>query len=192
MTQATQSERTESKRFTADDAPVSAGDLVAGDRVDPSLVARTMDGLGYTRSARPDAVATQLAKATITHTLDDVHLAILVDGESGVLVRAERHDSQAAWSQREADWKVRATGDRVDVASADVEQDGNDDWTDADAATEAEAWANVVLQDRARGATDYDDEITLTSGPALVLREPYGPTKVFADAELATAGGGSE
>ena len=184
--------RTEAKRFTADDAPFSAVDLVAGDRVDPSLVASTLDGLGATRSPRPDAPATQLAEATITHGRDDVHRAILVDGESGVLVRASRHDSQAAWSQREADWKVRATGDRVDVESADVEQDGNDEWTDADAATEAEAWANVVLQDRARGATDYADELTLTSGGALTLREPYGPTKVFANAELATAGGESE
>jgi hypothetical protein len=192
MTQATQSERTETKRFTADDAPFSAADLVAGDRVDPSLVASTLDGLGHTRSPRPDAAPTQLAEATITDRYDDVHRALLVDGESGALVRASRHDSQAAWSQREADWKVRATGERVDVASAEVDQDGNDEWTDADAAAEAEAWANVVLQDRARGATDYSDELTLTSGGALALREPYGPTKVFADVELATAGGGSE
>jgi len=189
MTQATHTDRTESKRFTVDDAPVSAADLVAGDRVDPSLVARTMDGLGYTRSARPDAVPTQLTEATITDRMDDVHTAILVDGESGVLVRAGRHDPQAAWSQREADWKVRDVGDRVVVESADVAQDGNDEWVDADAAAEAERWANVVLQDRARGAADYEDEITLTGGPALVLREPYGPTKVFADVEIA---GGSE
>jgi hypothetical protein len=192
MTQATQSERTEPKRFTADDAPFSAADMVAGDRVDPSLVASTLDGLGHTRSPRPDAAPTQLAEATITDRFDDVHRALLVDGESGALVRASRHDSQAAWSQREADWKVRATGERVDVASAEVDQDGNDDWTDADAATEAEGWANVVLQDRARGATDYADELTLTSGGSLALREPYGPTKVFADVELGTAGGGSE
>lgn len=192
MTQTTHSERTESKRFTADDAPFSAADLVAGDRIDPSLVARTMDGLGATRSPRPDAVPTQLAEATITHTLDDVHRAILVDGESGVMVRASRHDSQSAWSQREADWKVRATGERVAVSSADVDQDGDDEWADTDAAAEAEVWANVVLQDRAHGATDYADELTLTSGSTLVLRDPYGPTKVVASADLATAGGEGE
>jgi len=180
----TPDERTETKRFTHDDAPVSAADLVVGDRVDPSLVASTLDGLGYTRSARPDAPATQLAEATITDRYDDVHHAILVDGESGVLVRAGRHDSQAAWSQREADWKVRAVGDRVAVASADVEQDGDDEWSDTDAASAAEDWANVVLQDRARGSTDYEDELTLTSGGSLVLREPYGPTKVYASVTL--------
>jgi hypothetical protein len=180
----TRGERTETKRFTHDDAPFTAADLVVGDRVDPSLVASTLDGLGYTRSARPDAPATQLAEATITHRRDDVHRAILVDGETGVLVRASRHDSQSAWSQKEADWKVRAVGDRVDVESADVEQDGDDEWSDTDAAIGAEHWANVVLQDRARGSTDYEDELTLTSGDSLVLREPYGPTKVYASVTL--------
>ncbi len=175
---------TDPKRFTADDAPFSAADLVVGDRVDPSLVARTMDGLGYWRSSRRDAAATQLAEATITHRRDDIHRAILVDGESGVLVRASRYDSQNAMSQREADWTVRAVGDRVAVSNASVEQDGNDEWTDIDASSEAEGWANVVLQDRARGEENHSDEFTLTSGPALTLRRRYGPTKVFVDAEL--------
>lgn len=183
-------ERPETKRYTPDDAPFNAADLRVDDRVDPSLVSSTLDGLGYTRSPRPDAVATQLAEATITHGRDDVHRAILVDGESGVLVRASRTDSQNAWTQREADWKVWAIGDRVDVESAELEQDGADEWSDTDTASEAEAWANVVLQDRARGATGYEhDDLTLTTGGSLVLRGPPGPIKVTASVTLTRSEG---
>jgi len=180
----TDQNRSEPKRFTSDDVPLRAADLIPGDRVDPSLVSSTMDGLGERWSADPDAAPTQLAEATITNRMNDVHRAILVDGETGALLRAGRHDSQAAWSQREADWKIREVGDRVAVEAADVDQDGNDEWTGADPATAAEQWANVVLQDRARGAGDYDDELTLESGSSLTLREPYGPTKVYATIAL--------
>jgi hypothetical protein len=180
----TDDSRTETKRFTTDSAPFTAADLIEGDRIGPALVASVMDGLGERRSADPDAAPTQLAEATITDRMDDVHSAFLVDGETGVLVRAGRHDSQSAWSQKEADWKVRELGERVVVESAEVAQDGNDEWGDADAADEAEAWANVVLQDRAQGATDYEDELTLEGCSSLTLREPYGPTKVYATVGL--------
>jgi hypothetical protein len=116
--------------------------------------------------------------------MNDVHSGVLVDGETGVLVRASRHDSQSAWSQKEADWKVRELGTRVIVESAEVAEDGTDEWDEANAADAAGAWANVVLQDRARGATDYDDELTLEGRSSLTLREPYGPTKVYATVSL--------
>ena len=177
--------RTETKRFTTDSAPFTAADFIVRDRIEPALVARVMDGLGERRSADPDAAPTQLAEATITDRHDDVHRAILVDGETGVLVRASRHDSQSAWSQKEADWKVRELGEKVTVESAEIAQDGNDEWGGADAAADdAEAWANVVLQERAQGATDYDDELSLTGSGTLRLRDPYGPTKVYATVEL--------
>ena len=175
--------RTETKRFDAD-ATLNATALIKDDRIDPSLVANTMDGLGERRSADPDANVTQLAEATVTNGMDDVHSAILVDGETGVMVVASRHDSQNAWSQKEADWKVRAVGTHVAVSDAEVAQDGNDEWDDADVVDEAESWANVVLQDRARGATDYQDELTVEGHSSLTLREPYGPTKVHATIEL--------
>ena len=176
--------RTDTKRFDAEE--FSAADLIEGDRINPSLVTSTMDGLGEQRSADPDAGVAQLAEATITNGMDDVHQAILVDGESGLLVRASRHDSQGAWSQQEADWKVHEIGTRVAVTDAEVEQDGNDEWDDVDAAEEAEAWTDVVLGDRARGSTDYQDEVTLTGKSSLTLREPYGPTKVHATIEFKT------
>jgi hypothetical protein len=184
MTTTTTDDRTETKRFAGDATPFDATDLIVGDCVDPSLVARTMDGLGATMSARPDAQETQLAEATITDRYDDVHTAILVDGETGRMVVASRHDRQQAMSQKEADWKVRAVGRKIAVPDAEVAQDGNDEWDEESAADGAEAWANVVLQDRARGATDYEDELTLGSRSSMTLYEPYGATKVYADIEL--------
>ena len=173
--------RTETKRFDAEE--FDATDLIEGDRIDPSLVANTMDGLGHTMSPAPDAMPTQLAEATITNRMDDVHSAILVDGETGLLVRASRHDSQSAWSQKEADWKVHEIGTKVVVTGAEVEQDENDEWSDADAAAEAEGWADVVLGDRARGATDYADELTLEGSSSLILNNPWG-AKVYATIEF--------
>ena len=176
--------RTDSKRFDADDVPFDASDLIDGDRIDPSLVARTMDGLGENMSARPDAPATQLAEATITNGMDDVHTAVLVDGETGTLVLASRHDSQAAMTQKEADWKVRATGTKAVVEDAEVATDGNDEWDEDSAPEAAEHWANLVLQDRARGSTDYSDELTMHSRTSLTLYEPYGTTRVHTTIEL--------
>ena len=174
--------RTETKRFDAD-AELDATDLIVGDRIDPLLVASTMDGLGERRSPAPDAATTQLARATITNGMDDVHSAILVDGETGRFVATSRHDSQSAWSQKEADWKVREVGERVRVTDADVEQDENDNWADADEELEAERWANIVLQERAHGATDLEDELTLDNSSSLVLNDPWG-AKVYATIEL--------
>ena len=175
--------RTDSKRFDAD-ATFDASDLIVGDRIDPSLVANTMDALGERRSPAPDANEMQLAEATITNRMDDVHNAILVDGETGVMVRATRHDSQSAWSQKEADWKVREIGTKASITDAEIEEDGNDEWSDADADTAAEEWANIVLQDRARGSTDYHDELTMSGRNVLTLYEPYAPTKVHANIGL--------
>ena len=179
----TTTDRTEPKRYAADET-LNATDLIVGDRIDPALVASTMGGLGYKTSSARGAMPTQLAEATITNRMDDVHSAILVDGETGLLVRASRHDSQSAWTQKEADWKVHEIGTQVSVTDAEVAKDGNDEWDDVDATKEAEAWANVVLQDRARGATDYQDELTLEGRSSLTLYEPYGSTKVHATIEL--------
>jgi len=188
MTTQTQTEtavdgRTEPRRFDADET-LAASDLIVGDRIDPKLVGPAMRCIDLAHSPAGDSDATvQLAEATITRSLDDVHVAILVDGESGVMVRAERHDSQAAWTQQEADWKVRDVGTRVSVTDATVDTDADDEWADADTAAEAEGWANVVLQDRARGSTDYADELTVDGASALILNNPWGAT-VHAEFEL--------
>lgn len=174
--------RTETKRF--DDEEFDATDLIEGDRIDPSLVASTIDGLGVFHAGGDRSTSTQLAEATITNSMDDVHSAILVDGESGLLVRASRHDSQSAWNQKEADWKVRELGTRVAVTDAEVATDGNEEWDDIDAASEAEGWANLVLGDRARGESDYNDDLTLEGCSSLTLYEPYGAVRVHVTIEF--------
>ncbi len=163
---------------------VDATDLSEGDRLAPSLVARTLSGLGSTSSSRRDAPATQFAEATETNKMDDVHTAILVDGETGVMVRASRHDRQSAWSQRESDWTVREVGTRVSVDDAEVARDPDDGWVDVDAAQEAEGWANLVLQDRAIGYADYNDRLTLERGDSLTLYSPHSGARVHATISL--------
>lgn len=174
--------RTDTKRFDADDAPFDATDLIEGDRIDPSLVASTGGGLGGRRSAKPDAPETQLAEATITDHMDDVHTAILVDGDSGTLVRAGRHDSQNAMNQKEADWKVHGIGTSVEVTDAewrDLDEDANPDRA-------ATHWAQTVLCDMALGRFDYADEITV-EGTSISMYEPYDSGRVTGTVELVEA-----
>jgi len=168
----------DNKRFDADDTPFDASDFQVGDRIDPMLVASTMGGLGERYSADPDAPSTQLAQATITDQMDDVHTAILVDGETGVMVRGTRHDSQSALTQKEADWKAREIGTSVELT--DVEWSNVDDDRDAD---DAQAWAHLVLGDRAAGYDGYDDEITV-EGSGIELFDPYDNTCVTATIAL--------
>jgi len=173
--------RTETNRFDADDVPFDASDLIEGDRIDPSLVARTMDALDTSMDHHGD-VKTQLAEATITDRMEDVHTAVLVDGETGVMVRASRHDSQSAWSQEEADWKVHDIGTSVGVTNA--EWDDLDE--DADPDKQATAWAEVVLEDRANGHDGYSDEITVDSR-TIELKNPYEAERAYGTIELLNA-----
>lgn len=183
-------DRTETKRFTTEDAPFDATDLITGDRIETSLVARTMDLLDDS-GVTWDQSATQLARATMTRHHDDIHRAILVDGETGLLVRASCHDSQSAWSQQEEDWKIREIGERITVDSVSVQHDPADEWTGDNITDMAADWANLVLQDKARGATGYEDELTLISGSTLKMRDPT-PAVVHATIDIDGDGGTSE
>lgn len=172
--------RTDTKRFGSEG--FDATDLIEGDRIDPSLVASTMDGLGVGSHINPDAPEAQLAEATATDHNEVVHSAILVDGETGVLVRASRHDSSAAWTQKEADWKVREIGTVVTVTETNVLQDGGEFSTD-DPEQGAKLWANTVLGDVANGHDGYSDELTL-KGRTLTLADPYDGVRVEAEINL--------
>jgi hypothetical protein len=160
--------RTETKRFDADTTDdLAVTNLREGDRIDPHLVARTMNGLGERLSATRDAATAQLAECTITNAMDDIHTAILVDGETGAMALASRHDSQSAWNQLEADWKVRDIG--MDVRVTDADWTG-DDTADPDQA--ATSWADVVLCDCAHGHDDYADEVRV-GRRTIKLKNPY-------------------
>ncbi|MDB2253451.1 hypothetical protein PM033_17145 [Halorubrum ezzemoulense] len=121
---------------------------------------------------------------TIANEMDDIHTAVLVDGETGVLVITSRHDSQGAWTQKEADWKVRQVGTIVIVEDAEVALNRNDEWGDIDTTAETESWANLVLNERARGSAEYPDELTLDGRSSLTLYEPDGSTRVHTTISL--------
>lgn len=166
--------RTETKRFTES---VDITELVEGDRIDPTLVARTEGQLGQTtKPAHPEGdqpPKTQLVTASALNGMDDTHSAVLVDGESGVMVRAHRHDGNQAWSQKEADWKVSDVGTKVIVDSVhELTLADSDDPVDDDAEY-TEEWANIVLGDIASGYFDYADGVKM-SGSTLTLSDYDG------------------
>jgi len=167
--------RTETKRF-ADD--VSGAELIVGDRIDTRLVARTFGQLGTRiKPSHPNEEPepkTQLVKITRTNDMDDYHRALLADTETGTIIRASRHDSQSAWSQKEADWTVHETGTSVtvdeDVDLTVAEQDTEPE----DAQQYVQHWASVVIEDTANGHDDYNDERALVGGTTLKLRDMDG------------------
>jgi len=166
--------RTETKRFTDD---IDVTELIEGDRIDPMLVARVPGELGQSiKPVHPEQEQppkTQLVAASVLDTMDDVHSAILVDGESGLLVRASRHDSNSAMSQKEADWKVREIGTKVSVESVhELTLSSNDDPAEDDAEY-IEGWADIVLGDMATGHFDYVDEVKMNNR-TLVLSDTDG------------------
>lgn len=172
MTNETQTDdgRTETKRFSDD---VDASELIEGDRIDKRLVARTMGQLGQPITSQRDAPETQLVAITQLDRMNDVHSAILADPETGTILRAGRHDSNQAWSQKEADWKVREIGTGIAVEEVhELELTSNDDPTEDDAEY-IEGWAEIVLGDAAKGHDDYSDECEL-DGRTLRLRDVDG------------------
>jgi len=164
--------RTETKRF--DDEQFDATDLIEGDRIDPALVATVPEQLGeHIKPVHPEQdtpPVTQLAAASAINTMDDVHSAILVDGETGTMVRASRHDSSSAMSQKEADWKVRDVGTKVVVEDVhELTLGDNDDPTEDDVEY-IEGWADIVLGDMAAGHFDYADDVKM-NGRTLTLSD---------------------
>jgi len=167
--------RTETKRFVDD---VSGEELIVGDRIDTRLVARTFGQLGTRiKPSHPNEEPepkTQLVQITRTNDMDDVHRALLADTETGTIIRAGRHDSQSAWSQKEADWKVYEIGTSVtvdeDVDLTVAEQDDDPE----DEQKYVQHWVDIVIEDTANGHDDYNDERALVGGPTLKLRDMDG------------------
>lgn len=172
MTQ-TESASDSTKRFKGGEQ-FDATELTEGDRIAPKLVARAPGQLGNpiqpSQPGRDPEPTTKLVAATAINTMDDVHTAILVDGETGTMVRASRHDSNQAWSQKEADWKVRDVGTKAVVEDVhELTLADSDNPTDDDSAYIQE-WANVVLGDMAAGYFDYADDIKM-NGRTLTLSD---------------------
>lgn len=183
--------RTDSKRFEDD---VDATELIEGDRIDRALVAPELSMVGQRSHADDvwdeidDAREYQIARVTATDRMDDTHNALLLDPETGVFARATRHDSQSAWTQREADWTVRDVGAEVvveEVHELDLPADEQPD-ADEDPQAYAEEWVDVIFGDLAAGHDDYKDERSLSGGDRLTLRDADG-RKVVASISLASS-----
>ena len=175
--------RTETNRFTDDDT-IEVSDLIEGDRVDPALVAGAIERVGEKELARPDAPPTQPAVGTATPRPRAGHTGVLVHGGWGDKTVAGRHDAPRAWAPTAAARDEQSVGTRIDVTDAEIDSDPGDVWNEESADDGAEAWANTVLQDRACGYTDYEDEIRLTGRSSMKLYEPWETTTVYASFKL--------
>jgi|APHM01.1.fsa_nt_gi hypothetical protein len=177
-------ERTETNRFVDD---VSGEDLIVGDQIDNRLVARTFGQLG-TRVKANNPVSnntepkTQLVAITAVDRYDDVHRALLADTETGTIIRASRHSSQSAWSQKEADWTVREIGSTVAVDTVhDLNLTPRDDEPESQMKY-VQGWIDVVIGDLKNGYDDYSDDVSLASS-SLKLRDVDG-RKAYASISL--------
>lgn len=167
--------RTDTKRFDED---VSGDDLIEGDRIDKRLVARTFGQLGnQIKPSHPESEPepkTQLVAITAINSMDDTHTALLADTDTGTIIRASRHDSQSAWSQKEEDWKVREVGTSISVDEVhELELPEGDDMPDGEMEWVQE-WADIVIVDLANGYNDYNDERSLSGRSTLKLRDGDG------------------
>jgi len=176
--------RTDTNRFTDD---VSGDELIEGDRISKSLVARVPGQLGEaTQPHHPEGdepPVTQLVAVTEIDRYDDVHSALLLDPETETFARASRHADSQAWNQKEADWTVREVGTEIDVTDATV-----DDWGDGDPADDDQAfvqeWVDIVFGDiRAGHLDEYDDRRSL-SGTTLALHDEWSGRKATATISL--------
>lgn len=172
----------ETTRFDED---VSGDELIEGDRIATELVAHHVDQLGSSIQYDPDGNLpnAQLVRVTATRSLNDVHSAILFDPETETFVRASRHDSQQAWSQREADWTVREVGTTVAVEEVhDLERPDSE--TDESEQQYVQTWAEILFDDVrfTGGDRDTRDEMEL-DGATLKLRD-YDGRKALATISL--------
>jgi len=176
MTDTTTEARTETTRH-ADS--VGGSELIEGDRINPKLVARHRAQLGSPiRRSRADEdgdPATQLLTITEIDTSDNVHRAILTDSGVNVWVVAVRHDSQSAWSQREADWTVKQAGDSVTVTDGEIDRLADDDDPVDDETEWMTAWMEVVLNE-----PEVTDRRKLTSNDTLRLHDDYEGRRGYA------------
>lgn len=184
MTATSENDRTETKRFTNS---VSGDDLIEGDRISKDLVARVPGQLGErVRPAAPEAdekpPQTQLVAVTQIDRYDDVHQAILVDTDTETFIRASRHGSNQAWTQKEADWTVHAVGADITVTDAEIDELGSADEPE-DVTEYVQGWIDVLFSDMAAGHFDYNEERSL-SGSTLELYEPYDSLRVYATVTL--------
>jgi hypothetical protein len=108
--------------------------VTMGDRIHPQIVAGEADRLGDPLDPEKDLPETKLLLVTKLNKHDDIYHALLLDPETKLLFRVDRHSSEAALTYREYDWKVRGIGTAIRVTDASVEYRPDDDAEKAESA----------------------------------------------------------
>jgi hypothetical protein len=128
--------------------------VTEGDRIQKDRVARTLGGLRTRRqSAPPEAddqpEPTQAVALTQTSRYDDVMRALLFVPGTGRWLRASRHNSSSAWSQKEADWTVHEAGDTLVATGGDIERSPDEIENEDEYAA---GWLEIVAGDLSHDA----------------------------------------
>jgi len=144
-------------------------------------VARTLGQLGTHRQSVPPEAdnapePTQAVALTPISRYDDVIHAIIYVPESGRWIRASRHSTNSAWSQREEDWKVREAGNTIVATGGEVDNSPDDIPNEAKYAAE---WLQIAVSELAYDAdhgdtASIDDAFELTSSNTAKLYDPDG------------------
>jgi len=168
--------------------------VTEGDRIAKSRVATTLGHLRDRRQPAPPEAddrpePTQAVALTQTSRHDDVMRALLFVPGTGRWLRASRHTSNSAWSQKEADWTVHEAGDTLVATGGDVERSPDEVKTEDKYVA---GWLEVVASDLSHDAEQgntarISDEFELTSGNTIRLRDVDG-REAFATFRLENTG----
>jgi len=168
--------------YDLDSDPFDATTLEPGDEVVSDLVTDDLVYVGSSTVAPGDALPTQMTTATRIPDTGVSHSAILIDGESGGMVLADRYVVPVSWVADAENWFVRQAGTAVDVTDAEVIHPGDRVWDDP--AAGAERWANGVLQPLARRGAEHANAFAMTAVTTLTMRDPYDAAEVHAEIRL--------
>ena len=98
-----------------------------GDRIHPQLVAGEVERLGEPLDPDRGLPETEVILLTKLNKYDNVHSGLLLDPETKLMFRADRHSRKDALTHEEYDWKVREVGRAIEVLEAAVEYRPDED-----------------------------------------------------------------
>jgi len=171
--------------------------VMDGDRIQKDRVARALGELGTRRQtvrggADRQPEPTQAVALTQTSGHGDIMHALVYVPGSGRWLRASRHTTNSAWSQREADWTVHEAGDTLVATGGEVVRTPDVMGDETEYAAE---WLEIVAAELAYDAehnnrASVDDVFDLTGSDTAKLRGMDG-RKAFASFRIEDRGGSS-
>ena len=157
--------------------PDDLGALTAGDRIDQSTIARTVQQY----NDAPDAW--RLVVVSELRLDDDAHSAFVAAPDSGYLLRVDCAARGHADTPADRDWTMRDIGRDVAVVDAELDYDAND--RDPDPSPEFVAnWVESVLLARAKRPGKLRDEIYVEHGARVEVYDPKAPRRAYCSVAL--------